>query len=100
VSVAERSGGNHDGGGVPSDQTAGMTSTAPLDDGRYDALVVDATPHDDGSCQVELTIVAGAHKGEVVKVRAERLGARSLDLLGIPATLTVTEGVPRVVFEP
>jgi hypothetical protein len=71
-----------------------------LEDGRYDVVVVDATPADDGSCRVELTILAGPHKGEVVGIRRANLADRALDLLGIPATLTVTDGAPSVVFEP
>ena len=71
-----------------------------LEDGTYDALVVDATPADDGSCRVELTILAGRHKGEIVTVRSTGLADRALDLLGIPATLTVTDGAPAVRFEP
>lgn len=71
-----------------------------LPDGTYDALVVDATPHDDGSVAVELTIVAGAVKGEVVTLRATGLGGDPLDLLGVPATITVTDGEPSVRFEP
>lgn len=75
-----------------------------LEDGRYEVVVVDvvvdATPADDGSCRVELTILAGPHKGEVVGIRRAGLADRALDLLGIPATLTVTDGVPSVVFEP
>ena len=71
-----------------------------LEDGSYDAMVVDATPADDGSCSVELTILAGPHKGEVVAVRRAGLADRALDLLGIPATLTVADGVPTVRFEP
>ena len=71
-----------------------------LEDGDYDALVVDATPVDDGSCRVELTIVAGPHKGEVVTVRGTGLADRAIDLLGVPATITVSDGAPRVRFEP
>lgn len=71
-----------------------------LEDGSYDALVVDATPGDDGSCAVELTILSGPHKGEVVTVRRSGLADQALDLLGIPATLTVAGGAPKVVFEP
>jgi hypothetical protein len=72
-----------------------------LDDGSYDALVVDATPLDDGSCRVELTILAGPHKGEVVALRRPGLADdQALDLLGVPATLTVSDGVPAVRFEP
>jgi hypothetical protein len=71
-----------------------------LEDGSYDALVVDASPADDGSCLVELTILAGPHKGEVVTVRGAGVGQDPIDLLGIPATITVSEGAPRVRFEP
>jgi hypothetical protein len=72
-----------------------------LDDGSYDALVVDAEPTGDGWCRVELTILAGAHKGEVVAVRTDGVAEDdALDLLGIPATLVVAGGVPAVTFEP
>jgi hypothetical protein len=71
-----------------------------LDDGTYDALVVDATPADDGSCRVELTILGGPHKGQVVALRRAGMADRALDLLGIPATLTVADGVPSIRFEP
>ena len=74
--------------------------TEVLEDGSYDAIVVDATPADDGSCSVDLTILDGPHKGEVVSVRRDGLAERALDLLGIPATLTVSAGTPRVRFEP
>lgn len=71
-----------------------------LEDGSYDALVVDATEGGDGSARVELTIVAGDHKGEVVTIRGAGLGDRALDLLGVPATITVRHGTPHVRFEP
>ena len=68
---------------------------SPLADGTYDALVVDASTGDDGSIRVEITIVAGPAKGEVVSLRTVDLGDTDpLDLLGVPATLTVRGGVP------
>ena len=70
-----------------------------LPDGIYDALVVYTATHDDGSVAVDLTIVAGEAKGEVVTLRAENLSGDPLDLLGVPATITVTEGSPSVRFE-
>jgi hypothetical protein len=70
-----------------------------LPDGIYDALVVDTATHDDGSVAVDLTIVAGEAKGEVVTLRAENLSGDPLDLLGVPATITVAEGSPSVRFE-
>ena len=77
-------------------------SNAPgaLTDGSYDALVVDAVDHDDGSVAVDLTIIAGAAKGEVVTLRATGLEGDPLDLLGVPATITVTDGRPSVRFQP
>lgn len=72
----------------------------PLTDGTYDALVVDTTENDDGSVSVDLTIIAGPAKGEVVTLRATGLESDPLDLLGVPATLTVTDGDPSLRLEP
>jgi len=71
-----------------------------LEDGTYDALVFDADERDGGGVSVELTILAGEHKGEVVSVSSPDWTGDALDLLGIPATLTVTDGEPQVTFEP
>ena len=71
-----------------------------LDDGTYDALVFDADERPEGGVSVELTILAGEHKGEVVSVATPDWAGDPLDLLGIPATLTVTGGRPSVTFEP
>lgn len=73
---------------------------AALRDGAYDALVVDAEATGEGTTRVELTIVAGPAKGEVVALRAEGLRGDPIDLLGVPATITVRDGEPSVVFEP
>lgn len=74
---------------------------APLPDGTYDAIVVDAEDGDDGTVGIQLTVLAGPAKGEVIEVRgAARPGRETVDLLGIPATITVTGGRPRVVLEP
>jgi hypothetical protein len=71
-----------------------------LPDGTYDALVVDTTTHEDGSVAVDLTIIAGAAKGDVVTLRTANLAGDPLDLLGVPATITVAGGRPSVRFEP
>ena len=72
-----------------------------LPDGSYDALVVDASTGDDGSIGVEITIVAGPAKGEIVSLRTVDLGDTDpLDLLGVPATLTVRGGAPSLRLEP
>lgn len=69
-------------------------SDGTLDDGVYDVIVVDATAHDDGSHSVEVTILTGNHKGEIVGLRTSSLEGDDLDLLGLPGTLTVAGGLP------
>ena len=70
-----------------------------LADGTYDALVVDATADDTGGVALELTILAGPHKGEMVTVHAAGLDRDPLDLLAVPATMTVAGGAPSVALE-
>lgn len=69
-----------------------------LDDGTYEAIVVDATD-DSGTLVLDLAVLAGAHKGEVVTVSAEGLDRDALDLLAVPATLSVAGGQPSVQLE-
>jgi hypothetical protein len=76
-----------------------MTDVFRLPDGRYDVVVVDATTDGD-SLAIEITILGGPHKGEVVRIRATQLDMNELDLLGMPGTLTVEDGAPRFVLEP
>lgn len=67
-----------------------------LADGTYDVFVVDATPQEAGerptAWVLELTVVAGEHKGEVLSIGATGLPAAEFDLIGMPGTLTVTDG--------
>ena len=76
-----------------------------LDDGEYDGIVVDAeveAGHDDGGpavVRLDVAILGGAQKGEVVSVRATGLSGDPLDALGLPVTLTVVGGAPRVTFD-
>ena len=77
-----------------------------LDDGRYDAFIVWAD--DDVGAEVDdaqhehalrltLTIIAGAYKGDVLDVVARNLATRDpIDLVGLPCTLVVEDGRPRV----
>ena len=65
-----------------------------LPDGNYEIIVVDAVAQPDGSLRLELTIVAGDHKGEVVSMTAARLGLGEIDALGTPGTLEVAGGKP------
>ncbi len=71
-----------------------------LPDGTYDVFVVDAEAGADGAMRLDVTILDGEHKGEVVSLQASGLQVDELEALGTPGTLTVTEGAPRVVLEP
>jgi hypothetical protein len=70
-----------------------------LPDGSYDAIVLDAQEVD-GGIGIDLTILGGEHKGEVVSLRSPDLRGDPALMLGIPATLTVSDGVPKVALEP
>lgn len=73
-----------------------------LADGTYDVIVVDATPVADrpGTLRLDVTLLDGPSKGEVVAVQASGLGIDELDALGTPGTLTVRDGQPAIVLEP
>ena len=73
----------------------------PLADGSYDALVVDvdADARAGDDARVELVLVSGARKGEVVVVRGQVPGRSAVDLLGLPVTLVVADGEPHVVLD-
>lgn len=71
-----------------------------LPDGRYDAFVVWAERHEgegegEGRLRVELTITSGPHKGEVVTLTAS-VRRDPLALVGLPCTLVVEDGRPRL----
>ena len=74
-----------------------------LDDGTYDAIVVDAEEGDvPGSARLELAIASGTRKGEVVTVTGTDpswAGVDPLDLLAIPATIVVADGTPAVTLD-
>jgi hypothetical protein len=79
-----------------------MTSEHPsppteLPDGDYDAFVVDV--EEIGPLRVHLTIVAGEHKGLVVTLDASEPIGSFVDLIGMPATITVADGVPSVAID-
>jgi hypothetical protein len=71
-----------------------------IPDGTYDAFVVDAASGraDDGTehMHLDLTILGGEQKGNVVSLTAAGLPGTEIDLMGMPATLTVVDGVPTV----
>ncbi len=67
-----------------------------LPDGDYDVFVVDAEPVDDGTIRIEITVVSGDAKGEIVVLRGPVAGRDAIDLLGLPGTLVVAGGVPKL----
>lgn len=74
-------------------------AAAVLPDGRYDAFIVDVSElHSEGADRwsLDLTIVSGDQKGNVVSVSAQGLQASEMELIGMPATLVVDNGVPSV----
>ena len=78
------------------------TLVAMLPDGRYDAVVVDAAPSAPDApdtIAIDLAVLAGEHKGEMVTVEASGLDRDPLDLLAVPATLTVVDGRPTLALE-
>ena len=70
-----------------------------LDDGTYDAIVFDVDQRD-GAAVILFTIAAGPKRGEVIELRSQSWRGDPVELLGIPATITVVNGKPRVRFEP
>ncbi len=70
-----------------------------LEDGNFDAFVVWAEARDD-AIALDIAIVAGARKGDVVTVVTRAYAHRdALALVGLPCTLVVERGEPRVAFE-
>ena len=70
-----------------------------LPDGTYDVFVVDAEADGAGGLRLDLTILAGEQKGEVVTMRATGLAVDELEALGTPGTLTVAAGEPSLALE-
>ena len=75
---------------------------APLPDGSYDVFIIDADhdPTDEGTVVIEVTLLDGEHKAEVLAVGcpASELvpgGADPIELLGEIGVLAVVDGAPR-----
>ena len=84
-----------------SERKAFREDVAVLEDGTYDAVIVDAdeTEVGSGGLHVELTIVAGPDVGQVVSVRGRFEVVDPIELLGLPATIVVADGRPDVTVE-
>lgn len=77
----------------------GVAADAPLPDGEYPAFIVDVEEDDGAVHALDLTILTGDHKGEVVRVAASGMTGSFVDLLGMPATITVAGGTPSVTVD-
>jgi len=76
-----------------------VNTTPQLEDGEYPAFVIDVDDTADGSRTLELTILSGEHKGEVVTITAVGLAGDYVDLIGMPATIVVADGRPSVTID-
>lgn len=70
-----------------------------LPNGIYDIFVIDVEELDDGSVRYELAVTAGDYKGDVIAVRASHARHDALACIGLPGTLRVVDGVPRVELD-
>ena len=83
-----------------------------IPDGRHDVLVVDAQTDEMGSVHLELAVTTGPNKGDVVRLvmtAAPGSGGEPvpgggasrdpIDLLGLPGTLVVEDGRPRLTLD-
>ena len=70
-----------------------------MPDGRYDVFVVDAETIDETTMRVEIAMVSGDDKGAVFAMRGPHLARDPIELLGLPGTLIVRDGVPRLEVE-
>ena len=75
---------------------------APLPDGSYDVFVVNADdlPGAETSAEVttalELTVTSGEFRSETLALTAPTRLGEPVDLIGMPATLTILDGSPSV----
>lgn len=73
-----------------------------LPDGEHDAFVIDVHDAADGgrrTQRLELTVIAGEAKGSVVAVLVDSPLGDQMDLIGMPATITVRGGEPSVTVD-
>jgi hypothetical protein len=75
-----------------------VSGDGPPADGSYDVTVVGASPAGPGLVSIEAVVTSGRHKGEVLALTAGGLDVDPLDLLGLPATVSVTAGEPRLTL--
>lgn len=72
---------------------------AQLDDGDYDAIVIDARENAERVLSIDLALTSGARKGEVITVAGDVGAHDAIAWLGLPATLRVVDGEPRLTLD-
>jgi hypothetical protein len=74
----------------------GFPAMSALEDGMHDGVVVDVDERDDDTIALDIALSRGAHKGEVVHVRATRNERDALSWLGLPVVVIVDGATIRV----
>jgi hypothetical protein len=77
---------------------SGAARESPLPDGSYDAFVINADdlPGPVVTTALELTITSGEYRSETMALTAPTRLGEPVDLIGMPATLTILGGSPSV----
>ncbi|MGI8794301.1 MAG: hypothetical protein ACR2H3_14190 [Acidimicrobiales bacterium] len=72
-----------------------------LPDGTFEIFVIDAVTDTDqpSSAELELAIVTGEHKGAIIRLKMKTGGRDPIGMLGLPGTLTVSDGNPSLRIE-
>jgi hypothetical protein len=72
-----------------------------LSDGNYDVFIVDAREDEEilRAMEIDVAITSGAHKGDVITMRATNMQRDAIALIGMPATLRVVDGMPRLTVD-
>ena len=78
---------------------ARLFATDELSDGTYDVIVIDVDERDASASRVELVVTSGARKGETVALTITGSRVDALSAIGMPGTLTVVDGAPRLDLE-
>jgi hypothetical protein len=88
---------------VADPETSDTPNDAALPDGAHDALVIDVHDGTDdlgrATQRLDLTVVAGVSKGQVVTIVTGQPLGDEIALIGMPATITVRGGEPSVVID-
>ncbi len=66
-------------------------------DGVYEVIVISADEASEGVTTIDVAFTSGALKGASTTLRSSMPIDRALSMLGLPATLHVEEGRPRLV---